>query len=169
MTWRFNIVCCLAVDWTLVPAVWRISIARMYSWAAMSILGVSSESETSRSRFPLPAQDRIKTLLVVRISPQKIPRRLVIHIGVTTASRMHRDVMDRTGAHSASYSLRFQTLSQLDCLHRFFPTDFLQRMLIDTLTHEFSLRYLCDAHQLFIGRNSIPCPPVLDSFEIQQT
>jgi hypothetical protein len=31
MTWRFNIVCCLAADWTWVPAVWRTSTALMFS------------------------------------------------------------------------------------------------------------------------------------------
>lgn len=50
----------------------------------------------------------------------------------------------------------FQTMRQFYRPHRFSPTDFLQRVLIDSTSHEFPLgnfRYPC---HLFVIRNSIP-------------
>jgi hypothetical protein len=42
-------------------------------------------------------------------------------------------------------------------------------VLVDSATHEFPLGNLCDPRQLFVIRNNIPFPLVLDGFEVQQT
>ena len=44
----------------------------------------------------LPAQDRVQTCLVFRVSPKKVPPLVVIDVRETTASGMHSKVMRRT-------------------------------------------------------------------------
>jgi hypothetical protein len=61
-----------------------------------------------------------------------------------------------------------QTLRELYCSYRLPPANLLQRVLIDSSTHEFSLRYLCDSRELFLSRNGIAFWLVLDRFEFEQ-
>jgi len=39
------------------------------------------------ARFPLPAQDGVKTSSIIRVFPQKVLREVVVHIGESTGSR----------------------------------------------------------------------------------
>ena len=59
--------------------------------------------------FPLPMQDRFQAFLVVRVRPQKVTRRLVIHVGETAASGMNLDSMGRTVA-SANAPAHWESL-----------------------------------------------------------
>ena len=63
----------------------------------------------------------------------------------------------------------FQTICQLGYPHRFPPTDFLQRVLIDATAYEFSLGNFCNLRELLVIRHSISFWLVMDSFEFQQT
>src|SRR5207245_3194097 len=63
---------------------------------------------------------------------------------------------------------QLQAPRQFDSSHWFFPTDFLQGVLIDPAAHEFSLWNSGDPRELAFVGNCIPFLPVLDSFEFQQ-
>ena len=62
-----------------------------------------------------------------------------------------------------------QAPHQFASSHWFFPTDFLQGVLIDSSAHEFSLGNSGDPCELVFVGHRISFPPILDSFEFQQT
>jgi len=66
---------------------------------------------------------------------------------------IRRITVDRHYAHLTPFVFfqHFQTMRQFYSPHRFPPTDFFQRVLVDSPAHEFPLRNLCDATQAVQG------------------